>query len=273
MELDKKNLDDMDKNVYSDIRLLHNHLDITGEYKRLKSDKDFVAVAISSVPEAKSLEFLIQKFTEIYFHKQILHSRKAHQLMFEYGTHGVNSEIGNIIQVRNFMRQIEVCTLKEIRSSKFDIESILYPNGFEYLGESMKVFPSRRQKDMLLELQQGLGLRTEGVAALMSVVWTINATFKNMDTAYENERDLMLLDTTKEWWSDDENSVKQQITRYVNQYRSDNIIKLKKSYEALKIDLKRFNENKETDIDSKKFECVKKILEKIENSGILNNVE
>jgi hypothetical protein len=260
-------------NVYSDIRLLHNHLKVTDAYDKLKSDKDFTAVAISSMPNVKGLEFLIKKFTSIYFNKQVLHSRRAHQLMFEYGTHGVNSTIGDIIQIRDFMYQIEVCTLKEIRSTKFDIESIIYPNGFEYVGESMKVFPSRRQKNMLLEIQQSLGLRTEGVAALMIVIWTLNATFKNMDTTYENERDLMLLDTTKEWWSDDENSIKQQITKYVNQYRNDNLIKLKKTYEVLRVEVKLFNENKETVIDNKRFECVKKILEKIENSGVLNNVE
>jgi hypothetical protein len=256
-------------NVYMDIRLLHNHLGATGEYEKLKSDEDFTAVAISSVPDVKGLEFLIKKFTRIYFNKRVLHSRKAHQLMFEYSVYGINNDLRDVFQIREFMLQIEVCTSGKIRGTKFDLESILYPNGFIYVGERMRVFPSNKQLELLKDIQQGLGLRTEGVAALISVIWTVNATFKNVDMAYEKGEDLALLVMTKEWWGNDENSIKQQIIRYAEQYISENIIRLKKSYDVLKIELQMFNKNRETVLDSKKFECVKVILERIENSGIL----
>lgn len=265
MDLNNNDLD----YIYSDIRLLHNHLKVTDAYDELRSDKDFVAVAISSVPDIASLEFLIKKFTKIYFRKEVLTSRKAHQLMFEYGLYSVNKEFIDIIKIRKIIEQIDLCTAGNLKNTKFDIERVLYPQGFQYVGKSLKVFVTSKQLDILKNLKSDLGLRTEGVAALMCVVLCMNGVYKNMDPTYENVVDLKKLDISKEWWSDCDSGVIQQVRKYVDQYKNDNLKRLRREYDYLKVELRRYNEGKRITLDKKRFDHIAEIISDIENNGLL----
>ncbi len=188
--------------------------------------------------------------------------------MFEFSIHEINRELGDIIKIREIIHQIELCTGgSSIRNVEFNIESILYPKGFEYVGKGFNVFPAKEQKEKVIEIQLGLGLRTEGVAALLIVVWCMNGTFKNMNPAYESENDLDKLNMSKEWW--DEHYLKGQIMTYAEKYKKDNLVRLKDGYDYLKVELKRNEKGMKTTVDKKRFDCMKTIVRKIKDSGLI----
>jgi hypothetical protein len=261
------------EDVYADIRLLHNHLKITDAYTRLKSDKNYRILAISSVPDVDSVKFLIRRFTEIYFHKNAITSRKAHQLMIEYGLYSLILEFRDIIQIRDIITEITLCTGGGLRNTEFDVEKILYPLGFTYVSQNLHVFSTFEQSDKIKELQSNLGLRSEGIVGLMCIIWSMSATFKNMNVSFEKSGDLEKLNMCKQWWvgdvgKEDETGLKAQIIKYAEQYKNDKLVILKEYLEYLKDELRMFNEGKRTTIDKKGFDCVEKIIERIENSGL-----
>jgi hypothetical protein len=257
------------EDVYADIRLLHEHLKITDAYSRLKSDKDYRAVAMSSVPDVESIKFLIRRFTEIYFHKNAITSRKAHQLIVEYGIHNIEREFKDIIQIRDIIMEITLCTGGGLKNKEFDVEKIIYPLGFTYESQNLHLFSTFEQSNKIKKLQSNLGLRSEGIVGLMCIIWSMNATFKNMSPSYEKGADLAKLNMAKEWWTDEDSGIVYKIRKYAEQYRYTDLIRLKEFNEYMKVEQKRSTQEKKLTLDKIRFDCIEKIIEKIENSGLL----
>lgn len=164
------------EDIYSDVYKLGSHLGYNQEFVKLKSNKDFSSVAISFCPDVKGISWLLEELVvRITFGKKRgITNRKTGYLIFEYGLWRLEVELARISNIRILVDQINMLMGINGNFSIFG-EEILTGDRFDRLILSL----SPNQLERVRKIMKTLDIKTEGLVALICLIYTFNNAFGN----------------------------------------------------------------------------------------------
>lgn len=171
------------EDIYSDVYKLGSHLGYNQEFVKLKSNKDFSSVAISFCPNFKGISWLLEELVvRITFGKKRgITNRKTGYLIFEYGLWRLEVELERISDIRLLVDQVNMLMGINGNFSIFG-EEILTGDRFDRLILSL----SPNQLERVRKIMKTLDIKTEGLVALICLIYTFNNAFGNGNDTSDN---------------------------------------------------------------------------------------